>query len=268
MKFLDTKRENADEKVRIKTLSLGVVVPDVTLELAKNNEDMYLFSPYDVEKVYGVPFSDISVTEKYLSEQVKKADGMPAYASKVRRLNFCQWTQQATIWITPEQWAACGTPLSPAGVWAAIEPLPPGTSDTNRTLTHQVRMRFHPEVTMDTKIEYVDPDTGVITTLASSTYVVGKLRQQCGLISRGDGQAWPQTARRWDAVRITIVAGFNPDALPYEIQQALLITTGAIDRTRGDDGSGGGGRLSNTVSGFSSASGVMNNGSQNGNTRS
>jgi ribonucleoside-diphosphate reductase alpha chain len=65
MKFLDTKRENADEKVRIKTLSLGVVVPDITLELAKNNEDMYLFSPYDVEKVYGLPFSDISVTEKY-----------------------------------------------------------------------------------------------------------------------------------------------------------------------------------------------------------
>jgi ribonucleoside-diphosphate reductase alpha chain len=65
MKFLDTKRENADEKIRIKTLSLGVVVPDVTLELAKNNEDMYLFSPYDVEKVYGKPFSDISITEHY-----------------------------------------------------------------------------------------------------------------------------------------------------------------------------------------------------------
>jgi ribonucleoside-diphosphate reductase alpha chain len=65
MKFLDTKRENADEKMRIKTLSLGVVIPDITLELAKNGEDMYLFSPYDVEKVYGVPFSDISVTEKY-----------------------------------------------------------------------------------------------------------------------------------------------------------------------------------------------------------
>ena len=65
MKFLDTKRENADEKIRIKTLSLGVVIPDITFELAKNDEDMYLFSPYDVEKVYGVPFSDISVTEKY-----------------------------------------------------------------------------------------------------------------------------------------------------------------------------------------------------------
>jgi ribonucleoside-diphosphate reductase alpha chain len=64
-RFLDTKRENADEKIRIKTLSLGVVIPDITFELARNNEDMYLFSPYDVERVYGVPFADISVTEKY-----------------------------------------------------------------------------------------------------------------------------------------------------------------------------------------------------------
>ena len=53
-RFLDTKRENADEKIRIKTLSLGVVIPDITFELAKKNEDMYLFSPYDVERVYGV----------------------------------------------------------------------------------------------------------------------------------------------------------------------------------------------------------------------
>ncbi len=64
-RFLDTKRENADEKIRIKTLSLGVVIPDITFELAKKDEDMYLFSPYDVEKVYGMPFSDVSVTEKY-----------------------------------------------------------------------------------------------------------------------------------------------------------------------------------------------------------
>ncbi|GAA4282811.1 class 1b ribonucleoside-diphosphate reductase subunit alpha [Brevibacterium daeguense] len=64
-RFLDTKRENADEKIRIKTLSLGVVIPDITFELAKTNEDMYLFSPYDVERVYGVPFTEISVSEKY-----------------------------------------------------------------------------------------------------------------------------------------------------------------------------------------------------------
>jgi len=67
LKFLDTKRENADEKMRIKTLSLGVVVPDITLELAKNNEDMYLFSPYDIERELGVPMSDISITEQYQS---------------------------------------------------------------------------------------------------------------------------------------------------------------------------------------------------------
>jgi ribonucleoside-diphosphate reductase alpha chain len=73
MHFLDTKRENADEKVRIKTLSLGVVVPDITLELAKNNDDMYMFSPYDVERIYGVPMSDISVTEKY-QEMVDNPD--------------------------------------------------------------------------------------------------------------------------------------------------------------------------------------------------
>ncbi|KIQ08138.1 class 1b ribonucleoside-diphosphate reductase subunit alpha [Rhodococcus sp. MEB064] len=64
-KFLDTKRENADEKIRIKTLSLGIVIPDITFELAKKNEDMYLFSPYDVERIYGVPFADINVSEKY-----------------------------------------------------------------------------------------------------------------------------------------------------------------------------------------------------------
>nr|WP_277603375.1 class 1b ribonucleoside-diphosphate reductase subunit alpha [Pectobacterium brasiliense] len=65
LRFLDTKRENADEKIRIKTLSLGVVIPDITFQLAKNNQVMYLFSPYDVEQVYGVPLSEISVTEKY-----------------------------------------------------------------------------------------------------------------------------------------------------------------------------------------------------------
>jgi len=65
MRFLDTKKENADEKTRIKTLSLGVVIPDITIELAKNNDDMYMFSPYDVERVHGKPMSDISITEMY-----------------------------------------------------------------------------------------------------------------------------------------------------------------------------------------------------------
>ncbi|MGP9587293.1 class 1b ribonucleoside-diphosphate reductase subunit alpha [Micrococcaceae sp. AOP34-BR2-30] len=65
LRFLDTKRENADEKIRIKTLSLGVVIPDVTFQLAKENRDMHLFSPYDVQREYGTALSDLSVTEHY-----------------------------------------------------------------------------------------------------------------------------------------------------------------------------------------------------------
>lgn len=65
MAFLDTKRENADEKVRIKTLSLGVVIPDITFALARDNKDMHLFSPYDIEREYGAPLSDLSITDHY-----------------------------------------------------------------------------------------------------------------------------------------------------------------------------------------------------------
>lgn len=65
MRFLDTKRENADEKIRIKTLSLGVVIPDITFELARNNQPMYLFSPYDVERVYGMPFTELTISALY-----------------------------------------------------------------------------------------------------------------------------------------------------------------------------------------------------------
>lgn len=63
--FLSAKKENADEKIRVKTLSLGVLVPDKFYELTRKNEDMYLFSPYSVEKEYGVPFSYVDITEEY-----------------------------------------------------------------------------------------------------------------------------------------------------------------------------------------------------------
>lgn len=65
MAFLSTKKENADEKIRVKTLSLGLTVPDKFYELVRKNEDMYLFSPADVEKVYGVPFNYVDITAEY-----------------------------------------------------------------------------------------------------------------------------------------------------------------------------------------------------------
>ena len=63
--FLSVRKENADEKVRIKTLSLGLTVPDKFYELIKNNSDMYLFSPYDIKKEYGIEMSGIDITAEY-----------------------------------------------------------------------------------------------------------------------------------------------------------------------------------------------------------
>ncbi|PIO83002.1 ribonucleotide-diphosphate reductase subunit alpha [Loigolactobacillus backii] len=63
--FLGAKKENADEKYRLKTLSLGLVVPDKFYELARKDADMYLFSPYDVERIYGTPFSYVDITKEY-----------------------------------------------------------------------------------------------------------------------------------------------------------------------------------------------------------
>lgn len=65
MTVLDSKRENADEKIRLKTLSVGLVVSDVAYEKAKANDFIYQFSPYDVERVYGQPFSKVNITEEY-----------------------------------------------------------------------------------------------------------------------------------------------------------------------------------------------------------
>ena len=76
LRFLDARRENADEKIRIKTLSLGVVIPDITFQLAKEDAQMALFSPYDVERLYGKPFADCAIGDLYpqlvADERVRK----------------------------------------------------------------------------------------------------------------------------------------------------------------------------------------------------
>lgn len=93
LEFMDTKRENADEKIRIKTLSTGVVIPDITYRLAKENKEMYLFSPYDVERVYGVPFSEVDITEKYYEmvdnpEITKTKTNARSFFTRIAELQF------------------------------------------------------------------------------------------------------------------------------------------------------------------------------------
>lgn len=66
-------------------------------------------------------------------------------------------------WVTLVRWPETedevrGTPLNPPGIFAAIEPISPGTE--NRVTTHMVRMRYHPEVTCDTRIAYADARLG------------------------------------------------------------------------------------------------------------
>jgi ribonucleoside-diphosphate reductase alpha chain len=64
-RLLDAKKENADEKSRLKTLSIGLVITDRAYEAARDNEDIYQFSPYDVEREYGRPFSKVDITTEY-----------------------------------------------------------------------------------------------------------------------------------------------------------------------------------------------------------
>jgi len=49
---------------------------------------------------------DVSVTRKYIREQVREAMGMPAKQNIVKRLNFCIWTEQADRWLDMAIWDA------------------------------------------------------------------------------------------------------------------------------------------------------------------
>src|SRR5690606_36370732 len=48
--FISSKKPNADEKIRLKTLSTGIMVPSIFFELMKPDKDIVLFSPYDIYK--------------------------------------------------------------------------------------------------------------------------------------------------------------------------------------------------------------------------
>lgn len=63
--FISAKKPNADEKIRLSTLSTGVIIPDIFFELMKQDKDVVLFSSYDIKKEYGKRMSEISITEMY-----------------------------------------------------------------------------------------------------------------------------------------------------------------------------------------------------------
>ena len=63
--FLSTKNINVDEKKRLKTLSIGVVVSDKFFELAEKNEPLFVFYPHTIYKKYGIHMDDMNMNEWY-----------------------------------------------------------------------------------------------------------------------------------------------------------------------------------------------------------
>lgn len=63
--FLDTKKVNADEDIRLSTISTGLVVPSKFFELAQDNKPFNLFAPHTVEREYGIALDDMDMDEMY-----------------------------------------------------------------------------------------------------------------------------------------------------------------------------------------------------------
>ncbi len=74
--FLDTKKINADDKIRLATLALGAIIPDKFMEIAQKNEVAYAFYPNSVYKKYKVNIDEISMDDWYdklvLDKDIKK----------------------------------------------------------------------------------------------------------------------------------------------------------------------------------------------------
>lgn len=50
--------------------------------------------------------------------------------------------------------------LSPATWWFQMDPFPPSESDGQRTQPSLLTGRYHPQITLDTRVVYEDPDKG------------------------------------------------------------------------------------------------------------
>lgn len=82
LEFLDSKKINADEKTRLKTLSIGLIVPNRFYQLAEKNEMLHIFAPYTVYQAYGKHLDELDMDEMYdvllQDERVKKKAAISA----------------------------------------------------------------------------------------------------------------------------------------------------------------------------------------------
>lgn len=92
--FISSKKPNADDKIRLATLSTGIILPDIFFELMRKDEDIILMSPYDIERAYGKRMSEISLTDMYEEllanpaiRQIKRLNARKLY-TEVKKAQF------------------------------------------------------------------------------------------------------------------------------------------------------------------------------------
>lgn len=92
LEFLDTKKVNADEDLRLSTISTGLIVPSKFFDLAKEGKDFYMFAPHTVETEYGQTLDDINLDEIY-DELVANPNVMKKAKDAREMLNLIAQTQ-------------------------------------------------------------------------------------------------------------------------------------------------------------------------------
>lgn len=92
LEFLDTKKVNADEELRLPTISTGLIVPSLFFELAKQNKDFYMFGPHSIWEEYGLVLDDIDI-EKYYDDFVNNENIVKRSYSARDMLNLIASTQ-------------------------------------------------------------------------------------------------------------------------------------------------------------------------------
>ena len=92
--FLSSKKINADDDIRLKTLSLGVVIPDKMIELARENKKMALFYPHTIRREYGENFGDLAINiDKYYDEWVANPNVGKRYVDPRKLLDLIATVQ-------------------------------------------------------------------------------------------------------------------------------------------------------------------------------
>lgn len=90
------------------------------LEQTRNDDEWFAYvcgldkgDDWRNEKVWikANPNLGVSIRMDYLRKQVREADGMPAQQGTVRRLNMCEWTEQAERWIDAAVWQRNAAPV-------------------------------------------------------------------------------------------------------------------------------------------------------------